>query len=76
MSDWLHRAIVGGLRSSIHDHGPITPDRIGSAARRIRIPIQAQMLRIQRGYKPAKRWNRNQVERWWNALKHGGQDGN
>lgn len=29
------RAIVGALRAAIHDHGPITPERVGSAAKRI-----------------------------------------
>lgn len=31
----LHNAIVGGLRQAIDEHGPITKDRIGSAAKRI-----------------------------------------
>jgi len=31
----LERAIVGALRSQIRDHGPITPEWIGSAAKRI-----------------------------------------
>jgi len=31
----LERAIAGGLRSAIHDHGPITQDRIASAVKRI-----------------------------------------
>jgi len=29
------RAIVGALRAAIHDHGPITPEQIGSAAKRV-----------------------------------------
>jgi hypothetical protein len=33
--DSLERAIVGALRSAIHDHGPITPALITSAAKRI-----------------------------------------
>jgi hypothetical protein len=31
----LERAIVGALRSAIHDHGPITPEDVGSAAKRV-----------------------------------------
>jgi hypothetical protein len=31
----LERAIVGALRATIKDHGPITPDKIGSAVKRI-----------------------------------------
>ena len=31
----LERAIVGALRATIRDHGPITPDKIGSAVKRI-----------------------------------------
>lgn len=31
----LERTIAGALRSAVHDHGPITPDKIGSAAKRI-----------------------------------------
>jgi hypothetical protein len=31
----LERAIVGALRSTIHDHGPITAKQVGSAAKRI-----------------------------------------
>lgn len=31
----LERAIAGALRSAIHDHGPITPEWIGSAVKRI-----------------------------------------
>lgn len=31
----FERAIAGALRSAIADHGPITPDRIGSAVKRI-----------------------------------------
>lgn len=31
----LERAIVGALRATIKDHGPITPEWIGSAAKRI-----------------------------------------
>ena len=31
----LERAIVGALRSTIHDHGPITAEHVGSAAKRI-----------------------------------------
>jgi hypothetical protein len=34
-NDGAERAIVGALRSAIHDHGPITPETIGSAAKRI-----------------------------------------
>lgn len=33
--DSLERAIVGGLKSAIRDHGPITADKITSAAKRI-----------------------------------------
>jgi len=29
----LERAIVGAMRAAIHDHGPITPEHIGSAVR-------------------------------------------
>jgi metal-dependent HD superfamily phosphatase/phosphodiesterase len=31
----LHRVVVSGLRAAINDHGPITADMIGSAAKRI-----------------------------------------
>lgn len=31
----LERAIAGALRSAIRDHGPITADKIGSAAKRV-----------------------------------------
>lgn len=31
----LERAIAGALRATIHDHGPITPDKIGSAVKRV-----------------------------------------
>jgi transcriptional regulator with XRE-family HTH domain len=31
----LERVVIGALRSAIHDHGPITPEWIGSAAKRI-----------------------------------------
>ena len=31
----LERAIIGALRAAIKDHGPITPEHIGSAAKRI-----------------------------------------
>jgi hypothetical protein len=31
----LRRAVVGALRAAIKDQGPITPDRISSAAKRI-----------------------------------------
>lgn len=31
----LERAIAGALRATIHDHGPITTDKIGSAVKRV-----------------------------------------
>jgi len=31
----LERAIAGALRAAIKDHGPITPEHIGSAVKRI-----------------------------------------
>lgn len=31
----LEGAIAGALRAAIHDHGPITLDRIGSAVKRV-----------------------------------------
>lgn len=31
----LERAIAGALRSAIRDHGPITPEHIGSATKRV-----------------------------------------
>jgi hypothetical protein len=31
----LRRAVIGALRSAIKDHGPITPEQVGSAAKRI-----------------------------------------
>ena len=31
----LERAIAGALKAAIRDHGPITADKIGSAAKRI-----------------------------------------
>lgn len=33
--DGLERAIAGALRATIRDHGPITPEHIGSAVKRI-----------------------------------------
>jgi hypothetical protein len=33
--DNLERAVVGALQSAILDHGPITPEHVGSTARRI-----------------------------------------
>jgi hypothetical protein len=33
--DRLERAIVGALLATIRDHGPITPEHIGSATKRI-----------------------------------------
>lgn len=33
--DSLERAIIGGLKSAIRDHGPITTDNMSSAAKRI-----------------------------------------
>jgi hypothetical protein len=33
--DALLRVVIGALRSCIHDHGPITPEWIGSAAKRV-----------------------------------------
>ena len=35
LSGSLERAIAGALRAAIHDHGPITPDTIGSAVKRV-----------------------------------------
>jgi hypothetical protein len=35
MSERLERAVAGGLRSAIHAHGPITPEWIGSAVKRV-----------------------------------------
>lgn len=29
------RAVIGALRSAINDHGPITPDKINSAMKRV-----------------------------------------
>lgn len=31
----IERAVVGALRSAINDHGPITADKITSAAKRV-----------------------------------------
>lgn len=31
----LERKIAGALRNTIHAHGPITPEHIGSAAKRV-----------------------------------------
>jgi hypothetical protein len=31
----LRRAVIGALRSTIKDHGPITPEHVRSAAKRI-----------------------------------------
>jgi hypothetical protein len=31
----LERAVIGALRSAIRDHGPITAESVGSAAKRI-----------------------------------------
>jgi len=33
--DGIERAIAGALRATIHDHGPITVEHIGSAVKRI-----------------------------------------
>jgi hypothetical protein len=33
--DSIERAIAGALRGAIKEHGPITPDKIGSAVKRI-----------------------------------------
>ena len=33
--DALERAVAGALRCAIHDHGPITMEWIGSAAKRV-----------------------------------------
>jgi hypothetical protein len=35
-SSSLERAIAGALRAAIHDQGPITADKIGSAVKRHR----------------------------------------
>jgi len=35
----LERAILGALRSTIHDHGPITAKHIESAAKRIIVQL-------------------------------------
>jgi hypothetical protein len=35
MATNLERIVAGALRAAIHDHGPITLDQIGSAAKRI-----------------------------------------
>jgi hypothetical protein len=35
MASNLERIVAGALRAAIHDHGPITLDQIGSAAKRI-----------------------------------------
>ena len=34
-SDPQERAITGALRAAIRDHGPITPEHVGSAAKRV-----------------------------------------
>jgi len=34
-SDPTERAIVGALRGAVKDHGPITPEHVGSAAKRV-----------------------------------------
>jgi hypothetical protein len=34
-NDGVERAIAGALRAAIHDHGPVTPEAIGSAVKRI-----------------------------------------
>jgi hypothetical protein len=41
---------TGALRSAIHDHGPITPERIGSAVKRIRgaLRVDHPMIEPQR----------------------------
>lgn len=36
----IEKRIAGGLRSCINDHGPITKEFIGSAAKRIRISLE------------------------------------
>jgi hypothetical protein len=36
----LEREIAGALRSTIHAHGPITEDFIGSATKRIALAIR------------------------------------
>ncbi len=53
------RAIAGALRATIHDHGPITPERIGSAAKRVAgnlrnaAPGEASTGRARRAGRPA-----------------------
>ncbi len=40
----LERAIVGALRAAIHDHGPITPALVTSAAKRVLGNLQNAQL--------------------------------
>ncbi len=48
----VQRAILGGIKAAIHEHGPITPYWSGSATKRI--------FRALKGYKYARdaRWRR------------------
>lgn len=38
----LHRVVVGALKDTINMHGPITPEWIGSAAKRITAAVVAE----------------------------------
>ena len=47
----LHRVIAGGLRQAIHDHGPITPEWIGSATKRVYVNLRNYRRQILRDEK-------------------------
>lgn len=44
-TNWLERQVAGALRSTIDAHGPITPQWIGSAAKRVTAQIEAEVKR-------------------------------
>ena len=43
LGNTFFKVVVGQLRAAIYDHGPITPERIGSAAKRIRSGVRAAL---------------------------------
>jgi hypothetical protein len=63
MENRLHRAIIRGLRQTLHDHGPITSEWFGSAAKRIYSTIISEQIVLQQALH--KRMNsRYRAEHW------------
>jgi hypothetical protein len=54
--DSIDRAIAGALRATIRDHGPITPEHIGSAVKRIRGNLQNARLDVLAAELGRRRW--------------------